>query len=111
MAEFLMLIGQSLQVYGEPVLNQISCILYIGKSYTETYAKYQQAYLDANPHVKINDESATADETWKASIVTDFSAGNEPDVMFFFTDVTVAPIVDQNKVVSRSEERRVGYEC
>ena len=72
---------------------------------TATYQKYQASFVEANPHVTINDESATADETWKASIVTDFSASNEPDVMFFFTDVTSAPIVDQNKVVSIEEIR------
>ncbi|MGL4362757.1 MAG: ABC transporter substrate-binding protein, partial [Cellulosilyticaceae bacterium] len=70
-----------------------------------TYEKYKNEFLAANSHIKIEDESATADETWKASIVTDFSAGNEPDVMFFFTDVTAAPIVEQDKVVSIEEIR------
>ena len=32
----------------------------------------------------IVDNSATSSEEWKASVLNDFAAGNEPDVMFFF---------------------------
>ena len=35
--------------------------------------------------VKINDSSATSDETFKARIKTDFQVGSEPDVLFFFS--------------------------
>ena len=32
----------------------------------------------------MEDASATSDETWKARVLSDFAAGNEPDVLFFF---------------------------
>ncbi|MFQ9696360.1 MAG: ABC transporter substrate-binding protein, partial [Zhenhengia sp.] len=37
--------------------------------------------------------------------LTDFSAGNEPDVIQFFTDVNSKTLVEQNKVVSIEEIR------
>lgn len=33
---------------------------------------------------KVDDRSATSDESWKAAMLNDFAAGNEPDVFFFF---------------------------
>lgn len=73
-----------------------------------TAAAYEAAvkdYMTANPHVTVEDESATADDAWKASILTDFAAGNEPDVIFFFTDINSKTLVEQNKVVSIDEIR------
>ena len=50
-------------------------------------ADYQQLisnFMKENPHILITDESATADETWKARVTTDFSSGNDPDVSILF---------------------------
>ena len=33
---------------------------------------------------RVRDSSSTSDETWKGSVLNDFAAGNEPDVLFFF---------------------------
>ena len=33
----------------------------------------------------VADESSTSCEAWKESVLMDFAAGNEPDVLFFFT--------------------------
>ena len=71
----------------------------------EIYQESIKTYMTANPHVTVEDESATADEAWKASVLTDFAAGNEPDVIFFFTDVNSKNLVEQNKVVSIEEIR------
>ena len=30
------------------------------------------------------DSSSSSDETWKSSVLNDFAAGNEPDILFFF---------------------------
>ena len=32
----------------------------------------------------VRDTSSTSDETWKSSVLNDFAAGNEPDILFFF---------------------------
>lgn len=50
----------------------------------------------------VEDSSATSDEAWKASVLNDFAAGNEPDVLFFFAGgADSAPILD--KVVPIAE--------
>ena len=44
----------------------------------------------------IEDSSATSDESWKASVLYDFAAGNEPDVLFFFAaNADSAPILSR----------------
>ena len=48
------------------------------------------------------DNSATSDETWKTGVLSDFAAGNEPDVLFFFAaSADSAPIL--NRVVPIDE--------
>ncbi|MGF7142319.1 raffinose/stachyose/melibiose transport system substrate-binding protein [Anaerotaenia torta] len=49
---------------------------------------------------KVNDSSATSDETFKARILADFETGSEPDVLFFFNGVDSNPFVQAGKVVS-----------
>ncbi|MDA3731098.1 extracellular solute-binding protein [Niameybacter massiliensis] len=72
-----------------------------------TFDNLVAKYQDANPNVTVEVESATADETWKSNVLTDFAAGNEPDVLHFFTDVTSKTIVEQGKVVPISEIQSV----
>ena len=54
---------------------------------------------------KVEDSSATSDETFKSRIITDFEAGSEPDVLFFFNGVDSNQFVEQGKVVSVDEIR------
>lgn len=69
------------------------------------YQEKIKAFQEANPNVTIEDQSATADEQWKSMVLTDFAAGNEPDVIFFFTDINSKTLVEENKVVSVEEIR------
>ncbi|WP_069998339.1 ABC transporter substrate-binding protein [Cellulosilyticum sp. I15G10I2] len=62
-----------------------------------------ETFMKDNPQIKVEDESATSDEQWKSKVLIDFAAGNEPDVIFFFTDVNAQSLVDQNKVVAIDE--------
>ncbi|WP_310603539.1 ABC transporter substrate-binding protein, partial [Anaerosporobacter sp.] len=55
---------------------------------------------------KVNDSSATSDETFKARVLADFEAGAEPDVLFFFNGVDSNTLVEGNKVVSIDEIRK-----
>jgi len=45
---------------------------------------------------RVDDQSTTSDEAWKASMLNDFAAGNEPDVFFFF-----AGTADSKPLLSR----------
>ena len=53
----------------------------------------------------VKDASATADETFKTRVITDFETGSEPDVLFFFTGVDADAFVEQEKVVSNEDIR------
>ena len=55
---------------------------------------------------KVNDSSATSDETFKTRVLADFEVGAEPDVLFFFNGVDSNTIVEGNKVVSIDEIRK-----
>ena len=56
---------------------------------------------------RVNDSSATSDETFKARVLADFEAGAEPDVLFFFNGVDSNTLIQGNKVVSIDEIREV----
>lgn len=53
------------------------------------------------------DTSASADETFKARVVTDFETGSEPDVLFFFNGADSNSFIEAGKVVSIDEIRGV----
>ncbi|MGL5676540.1 MAG: extracellular solute-binding protein, partial [Cellulosilyticaceae bacterium] len=78
--------------------------------HAEFYQKLQADFQAANSNVTIEDESATADPAWKSAVATDFAAGNEPDVIFYFTEAQAKPLVDGGKVVSIDEIRTVDPE-
>ena len=50
----------------------------------------------------VRDHSSTSDEAWKTSVLMDFAAGSEPDILFFFAaGADSAPIL--SRVVSLAE--------
>ena len=49
----------------------------------EAYVDILKAYEARSGNVVL-DTSAVSDETWKAGVLSDFAAGNEPDILFFF---------------------------
>lgn len=53
------------------------------------------------------DTSATADETFKTRVVTDFETGSEPDVLFFFNGADSNSFIEAGKVVSIDDIRAV----
>jgi len=77
---------------------------------TDPHAETYQAIIadfEKEFKVKVNDSSATSDEIWKTSVIGAFYSGNDPDVLFFFTGATAKPLVDNKKVVSIEEIRKV----
>lgn len=51
------------------------------------------------------DTSATADETFKMRVATDFETGSEPDVLFFFNGADANSFIEAGKVLSIDEIR------
>ena len=65
------------------------------------YVDILHAYEEATGNT-VSDSSSPSDETWKASVLNDFAAGNEPDVLFFFAaGADSAPLL--SRVVPISE--------
>ena len=48
-----------------------------------SYVELLREYEDLTGNV-VEDNSGTSDESWKAGVLSDFAAGNEPDILFFF---------------------------
>jgi raffinose/stachyose/melibiose transport system substrate-binding protein len=71
------------------------------QNYQDGIAEWQKATGN-----KVNDSSATSDETVKARILADFETGSEPDVLFYFNGVGSNPFVQAGKVVSIDEIRQ-----
>lgn len=73
--------------------------------HAETYEKLIEEFKKQY-NVEVDDSSATSDETWKQSVIGAFYAGNDPDVLFYFTGATAKPLVDNKKVVSIADIRK-----
>ena len=71
----------------------------------ETYDAINQEVMDQYDYITIEDNSQTSDEEWKAQVNADFSVGNEPDVIQFFTDATADSIIATDKIVSIEDIR------
>ena len=70
-------------------------------SSAEAYVDILKSY-EAETGNTVIDSSAASDEAWKTSVLYDFAAGNEPDVLFFFAaGADSAPIL--RKVVPVDE--------
>lgn len=53
----------------------------------------------------IIDMSASADDSFKTRVATDFETGSEPDVLFFFTGADANEFIEAGKVISVEEIR------
>ena len=70
------------------------------KNYKDAIAAFEK-----ETGIKVNDSSATSDETFKARVETDFQAGSEPDVLFFFNGADANSFISEGKVVSIDDIR------
>ena len=65
-------------------------------SYVELLREYE-----AQTGNVVEDNSGTSDESWKASVLSDVAAGNEPDILFFFAcSADSAPILRKMMPIS-----------
>lgn len=79
---------------------------YAGEDTNAQNYKDAVAEWEAKTGNEVADSSATSDEAFKARIATDFEAGSEPDVLFYFNGVDSNSFVEQGKVVSIDEIRK-----
>lgn len=61
----------------------------------DVYVELLKGFEESTGHVVL-DDSAPSNESWKTSVLYDFAAGNEPDVLFFFAaSADSAPILSR----------------
>lgn len=65
------------------------------------------AAYEAESGNTVNAEPGTANEEWKARVLTDFETGSDPDVLQYFSGVDSDPLISANKIVSLDEIRAV----
>ncbi|KRG14340.1 ABC transporter substrate-binding protein [Virgibacillus soli] len=66
----------------------------------EVFEAVLKEFQEENPHVKITNESQSADAgTIRTKINTDFSSDNEPDIMFYFNTVDAEGLIKEGKVI------------
>ena len=70
------------------------------KNYQEGIAAYEEASGNT-----VNDNSATSDETFKTTVISDFEMDAEPDVLFFFTGADANSFIEAGKVISIEDIR------
>ena len=70
----------------------------------DAYVQILKQY-EAETNNRVQDYSTPSDEAWKASVLNDFAAGNEPDILFFFAaGADSAPILSRVVPVSEINE-------
>lgn len=57
------------------------------------YSSLVEGFMAEYDYITVKDESATADDAWKAQVAADINSGNEPDVLMYFTDVAGNDVV------------------
>lgn len=67
------------------------------------YDAINEAFMEEYSYITVEDNSQSSDEEWKAAVAADFSVGNEPDVLQFFTDATANTIIATDKFVTVEE--------
>jgi len=74
---------------------------------TERYQEVIDAFMEKYPNVTVEDSSQMSDQTWKAKVAAQFSVGDEPDVIQFFTDNNASEVLAADQFVTIDEIREV----
>jgi len=70
----------------------------------EAFQKALDEFTAANPHVKIeNDTMSANDDGFRTKVNTDMTSGNEPDLLFYFIGTDASEIIKSGKVVALDE--------
>lgn len=76
-------------------------------SNTPVYNELKKSFQEEYSYITLEDSAQKSDEEWKSSVATDFSVGNEPDVLQFFVDAQADAIVETGKFVTVEEIKAV----
>lgn len=68
-----------------------------------TYQAINEQFAKDHPNVTLADDSTTTSQEWKTKIAADFAAGNEPDVLQYFTDYNAKDVLAADKFVTVEE--------
>ncbi|HHW22635.1 MAG TPA: extracellular solute-binding protein [Clostridiaceae bacterium] len=74
---------------------------------TPIFDEILKKFTDTYPYITVVNESNTADESWKARVTTDFSSGNDPDVVQYFNGPDARILIENNKVVAIEEIKKI----
>lgn len=67
------------------------------------YQAINEQFMKDHGNVTISDDSTTSSQEWKTKIASDFSVGNEPDVIQYFADYNAKAVLAANQFVPISE--------
>lgn len=70
---------------------------------TEVLNEALKQFEAEHPGVKVVNDSMTAGDAFNTKVSTDFTSGNEPDVLFYFTGANAKSFLDAGKVVPLDE--------
>lgn len=99
-----MISGSALMVHADSVELNVVTTFAGEDSNAKNYQEGLEAWSEATGNT-VNDNSATSDETFKTTVVSDFEMDAEPDVLFFFTGADANSFVEAGKVVSIEDIR------
>lgn len=71
------------------------------------YQAINQVFMEEYGYITIEDDSQASNQDWKTKIAADFSVGNEPDVIQFFTDANASDVLATDKFVTIKEIREL----
>ena len=71
------------------------------------YQAINQVFMEQYSYITIEDDSQASNQDWKTKIAADFSVGNEPDVIQFFTDANASDVLATDKFVTIEEIREL----
>ena len=74
---------------------------------TPIFDEILKKFTDTYPYITVVNESNTADESWKARVTTDFSSGNDPDVVQYFNGPDARILIENKKVVAIEEIKKI----
>lgn len=99
-----MISGSALMVHADSVELNVVTTFAGEDSNAKNYQAGLEGWQEATGNT-VNDNSATSDETFKTTVVSDFEMDAEPDVLFFFTGADANSFVEAGKVVSIEDIR------
>lgn len=71
------------------------------------YQAINQEFIEQYDYITLEDDSQASNQDWKTKIAADFSVGNEPDVIQFFTDANASDVLATDKFVTIEEIKEI----